>query len=415
MVRDKEGKKMSKSLGNIIDPIDVIESISLEGLEEKLKIGNLQPSELERATKLQKKQFPDGIPECGTDALRFTLLNFTSANARDINLDVLRINGYRTFCNKMWQTTQFALLNMKDFKPTGDVPSSENLSLSFIDKWILSRLNTTIKNVDKALTTYNFGNYTTFCYDFWYKEVCDIYIEAIKPVMSLGEDSKERKAAQTVLYTCIETVLRLLHPTMPFLTEELWQRLPGHFDLPKEKCSIMVNPYPVPMKEWESETIEQEMDLVQKICGRLRVVKASYTLGNHIKPPVYLMCQSDDYSKLFKDLSSTITTLSFCGEIHILSSSDKKPEGCVIEYIDQFCSAYVLLKGYLNVETEIKKLEKKKQELEKGYANLTKLMSTPKYVNVPLNIKEQNDEKKAKYELDIKNVDEAIEEMKKFN
>ena len=122
MVRDKEGKKMSKSLGNIIDPIDVIESITLEELQEKLKHGNLQPSELERATKLQKKQFPEGIPECGTDALRFTLLNFTTANARDINLDVLRINGYRTFCNKMWQTTQFALPNMKDFKPTGEIP-----------------------------------------------------------------------------------------------------------------------------------------------------------------------------------------------------------------------------------------------------------------------------------------------------
>ena len=236
--------------------------------------------------------------------------------------------------------------------------------------------------------------------------------------MSLGEDSKERKAAQTVLYTCIETVLRLLHPTMPFITEELWQRLPGHSEFPKEKCSIMISPYPEEVKEWENEKVEQEMDLIQKICGRIRFVKASYALTNHVKPKVYfLINQSNDYMNLLKNLSSTISTLSFCGEIEVLELTNEltKPEGCVIEYIDQFCSAYVVLKGYLDVETEIKKLEKKKKELTKGLDGLIKLMSNAKYSKVPLNIKEQNDEKKIKYELDLKNIDNTIEEMKKFN
>uniref|UniRef100_A0A7N8WPF3 Valine--tRNA ligase n=1 Tax=Mastacembelus armatus TaxID=205130 RepID=A0A7N8WPF3_9TELE len=231
VVRDAHGRKMSKSLGNVIDPLDVITGISLEGLHAQLMDSNLDPLEVEKAKQGQKSDYPNGIPECGTDALRFALCAYTS-QGRDINLDVNRILGYRYFCNKLWNAVKFAMKSLGDnFVP------SEKAQESVSDRWILSRLSAAVGLCDAGFKAYDFPGITTTIYNFWLYELCDVYLESVKPVFS-----KALVCRQT-LYTCLEVGLRLLSPLMPFVTEELYQRLPRR-QPQSDPTSICVTPYP---------------------------------------------------------------------------------------------------------------------------------------------------------------------------
>lgn len=223
MVRDAHGRKMSKSLGNVIDPIDVINGITLEGLQEQLVDSNLDPKEFERAKAGQKQDYPNGIPECGTDAMRFALCAYLS-QARDINLDILRVQGYRFFCNKLWNATKFALMYFTGDEKY-DVLTKLTSQESPSDLWILSRLTHTIDACNKAFENYEFANATNACYSFWLYDLCDHYLECLKPVFN-SDDEAKKTMARKVLYTCLDLGMRLLSPFMPFITEELFQRLP---------------------------------------------------------------------------------------------------------------------------------------------------------------------------------------------
>jgi valyl-tRNA synthetase len=222
MVRDAHGRKMSKSLGNVIDPIDVIEGISLELLQTRLEKGNLDPREVAKAKEGQKKDFPNGIPECGTDALRFALCAYTSTG-RDINLDINRVEGYRKFCNKLWNVTRFALMKLgNDFKPRENNEMTGNESL--VEKWIISRLNNAIKETTENLETINLMAATTAIYNFWLYELCDVYVEAVKPVVDADDSvpgiTEKKLSMRNTLYNCLEAGRKLLHPFMPFITVE---------------------------------------------------------------------------------------------------------------------------------------------------------------------------------------------------
>ncbi|KAI1716392.1 tRNA synthetases class I (I, l, M and v) domain-containing protein [Ditylenchus destructor] len=238
MVRDAHGRKMSKSLGNVIDPIDVIHGITLEELHKKLEQGNLDQKELAIAKAGQARDYPLGIPECGTDALRFTLCAYI-AKGRDINLDVLRAQGYRFFCNKIWQGFKFVTtkLDISSFSPPDAFQFSGNESNA--DLWIVSRLAYCISNTNQEFANYNFQKATTTLYNFWWYEFCDIYLEAIKQPFN---EAKNVDTIRQVLYLCTETYLRLISPIMPFITEELWQRLPKR--KPEKSPSICVADYP---------------------------------------------------------------------------------------------------------------------------------------------------------------------------
>uniref|UniRef100_A0A8C6HE13 Valine--tRNA ligase n=1 Tax=Mus spicilegus TaxID=10103 RepID=A0A8C6HE13_MUSSI len=241
IVRDAHGRKMSKSLGNVIDPLDVIHGVSLQGLHDQLLNSNLDPSEVEKAKEGQKADFPAGIPECGTDALRFGLCAYTS-QGRDINLDVNRILGYRHFCNKLWNATKFALRGLgKGFVPSA-TPKPEGHE-SLVDRWIRSRLTEAVRLSNEGFQAYDFPAITTAQYSFWLYELCDVYLECLKPVLN-GVDQVAAECARQTLYTCLDVGLRLLSPFMPFVTEELFQRLPRR--TPKAPASLCVTPYPEP-------------------------------------------------------------------------------------------------------------------------------------------------------------------------
>lgn len=238
MVRDAHGRKMSKSLGNVIDPMDVISGISLEGLHLQLVDSNLDPAEIEKAKTGQKQDYPNGIPECGTDAMRFALCAYMT-QARDINLDIKRVQGYRFFCNKLWNATKFALMYFEageKYQVLEELSGNE----SKVDSWILSRLSRTIDVCNKSFQNYEFAIATQASYSFWLYDLCDNYLECLKPIF-LSDNESEKSIARRVLYTCLDLGLRLLSPFMPFITEELFQRLPRSNE---EIPSICVAPFP---------------------------------------------------------------------------------------------------------------------------------------------------------------------------
>jgi len=284
MIRDAHGRKMSKSLGNVIDPIDVIQGLNLEKLHEKLYEGNLDAKEIEKARSGQKKDFPKGIPQCGADALRFALCAY-SGGGRDINLEILRVEGYRKFCNKIFNATKFAMLKLDDsFVPEPTAKSTGNESL--VEKWILHKLDIAATEINQYLAERNFMSATSSAYNFWLYELCDVYIEAMKPMTDESASLSVKSSAQQTLYTCLDHGLRLLHPFMPFVTEELWQRLPRRPDDPTP--SIMVSAFPEHDSAFIFDEADKQFDLIFNGIKTGRSLAASYNLQSDIQCSYWL-------------------------------------------------------------------------------------------------------------------------------
>ncbi|KAF8496882.1 hypothetical protein F5888DRAFT_1794622 [Russula emetica] len=353
MIRDAHGRKMSKSLGNAVDPLDVIQGLLLEKLHEKLYEGNLDAQEIEKAKLGQKKDFPKGIPQCGTGALRFALCTY-SRGGRDINLEILRAEGYRKFCNKIFNATKFAMLKLdKTFKsePTPKPTGNESL----VEKWILHKLNTGIDTAktNKQLGERNFIAATNAVYNLWLYELCDVYI--VRPSWLIT-------SAQQTLYTCLDHGLRLLHTFMPFVTEELWQRLSRR---PNDATpSIMVSRYPIYENEFVFDEADKQFDLLFSGIRAGRSLPASYNLQPDIQSiglPSYTACTSS-------------------------------------------C-------GLIDLDAEIAKCEKKLQLVRLNLDKVRKVEAQLDYVEtVPENVRSINEDRKKTLEAEVSTV-EASKEM----
>ncbi|SPO39937.1 probable VAS1 - valyl-tRNA synthetase [Pseudozyma flocculosa] len=383
MVRDAHGRKMSKSLGNVIDPIDVIEGIALEGLQQKLREGNLDEKEIVKAAQGQKKDFPKGIPQCGTDALRFALCAYTSAG-RDINLDILRVEGYRKFCNKLWNATKFALMKLEGgFQPAADERPTGHESL--VEKWILHKLNAAARDVNQQLAERNFMAATTTVYNFWLYELCDVYIEAIKPVTDPSSaDERARVSAQNTLYTCLDAGLKLLHPFMPFVTEELWQRLPKRANETAESISLAA--YPQAIEQRDDARAEAAFDDVFAAVRAVRGMASDYGLLSKVQ--VYLESSEAARTEVLRSQSDVVMTLvKGCQSVEVTSDASSIPAGCAVSSISPSLNAHLMLRGLVNIDQELGKIEKKleinRQAIEKTEAPMkreTEWSKTPEEV-----------------------------------
>lgn len=359
MVRDSHGRKMSKSLGNVIDPIDVIEGITLEKLQERLLSGNLDAAEVKRAQQGQLQDFPNGIPACGTDALRLTLLSYTSAG-RDINLDILRIDGYRKFGNKMWNATRFVLMRLGDHFVPYESHNLLNGKESVPDLWILARLNKAAAEVNKNLAEMNFMAATAAAHQFFLYDLCDVYLEICKPVIE-GNDEEAKAISKNVLYTCVESGIKMLHPFMPFITEELYQRLPRR---PNDKIpTIMKSAYPQPNSKWDNDDVEVRFEFVRSIIRSGRSMMADYEIKKDAT--IYVHSSSSVLVDLLKSQNHIISSLiKGCKSLQILDANDSAPLGCVVSSLSSECSVYLLVKGVIDFDVEIQKL-KDRQEVSK--------------------------------------------------
>ncbi|XP_067001148.2 valine--tRNA ligase isoform X2 [Anabrus simplex] len=389
MVRDAHGRKMSKSLGNVIDPVDVIRGISLEDLHKQLYDSNLDPKEIEKAKEGQKQDFPNGIPECGTDALRFALCAYIM-QGRDINLDILRVQGYRFFCNKLWNAVKFALSYLgNDFKPDttiGKLVGNETP----MDLWMLSRISAAIEACNKGFVNYEFPQATTACYNLWLYDLCDVYLEYLKPVFQSG-DSSTISSAKRTLYISLHIGLRLLSPFMPFITEELFQRLPRNTTA-GEPPSICVSPYPeIEECPWRNQEIEDEVEFVQKMVHLVRSARSDYTLPKGTKTEAFVVCSDELVSSLVEKYTSVTATLAYCSKVEVTSSP---PPGCAILTISDKCEVHLLLKGLIEPAKELEKLQKKKEFLTQQLNKLQQLMSSTDYeTKVPEEVRQTNAEK----------------------
>ena len=414
MVRDKEGRKMSKSLGNVIDPLEVINGCTLESLLNKLDSGNLPAKEVAKAKKDQQSDFPDGIPECGSDALRFGLLAYT-VQGRDVNLDIKRVVGYRNFCNKLWNATRFALQFVSDFKPTptlmDDLISSQKLAIR--DKFILSRLMYCCGKVNECFTNYKFGDAQMTAYSFWMDDFCDVFLELVKPVVydTSESNASSRWAAQATIWICIETGLRILHPMMPFVTEELWQRLPGRGTLgPKETPSIMMAEYPESVPQYVDVTSESSMEITKNVIKACRSLRTSYNIANKVLTKFFVKTSPLDQEVIALQIDD-ITTLGKASSV-LINPSDNVPQNVGIFIVDDSTTVLMDLTGLIDYDVEIAKLEKTLSKTKPLRDNLVKKVNAPGYrEKVSEVISVANDEKLLGLNKKVEELTLAIEKM----
>jgi valyl-tRNA synthetase len=410
MIRDAHGRKMSKSLGNVIDPLDVIHGLSLQDLHQKLYEGNLDDKEIAKAIAGQKKDFPKGIPECGTDGLRFALCAY-SGGGRDINLEILRVEGYRKFCNKIFNATKFAMLKFEpDFVPI-DAPKPTGAE-SLVERWILHKLNFTAGEVNKFLEVRNFMAATTAVYNFWLYELCDVYIEAMKPMTEPSADLKVRTSAQQTLHTCLDYGLRLLHPFMPFVTEELWQRLPRRST---DLSSIMISRYPTFDTDFQSTDAEEKFDLVFSALRTGRSLAASYNLQSNIQ--LFLHVQTPEEKALFESQAPTISALTKgCSKVEVIQgSSSQIPAGCGSAVVSSTVVIHLQVQGLMNLEVEVAKCDKKIDLVRFNLEKLYKVISQPDYqTTVPEAVQLSNEEKRKTLEVELSALQESREMFAKL-
>jgi valyl-tRNA synthetase len=349
LVRDAKGIKMTKSLGNVIDPICVIEGITLQGLHDSISGGNLAPEQLSKAYQLQKEYFPEGIKECGTDALRFTLLTYMGN--KSINLDTKRIEGYRHFCNKIWNAMNLSLMFFgPNYSPqeTCKLTGFESPS----DIWILSRLNATIVTLEESFKELDFGKFSNALYMFWLYDFCDVYLEVCKPILFFKGEvtesiTQQQKGTRATLYTVLDSALKALHPIMPFITEELWQYLPRRpLDL---TTSICVSDYPSASEIPFEENAIAEFDFIQLI------IKAARNLclaQNQIKRGVAkatINTQNEKAKASAEKYKQVIITLAYLRpDLDIVFQEKSFPEGAILTQVDETCDLYL----QFNLETK---------------------------------------------------------------
>lgn len=406
LVRDAQGRKMSKSLGNVIDPLDVINGISLKDLHAKLYLGNLDPREIEKAKTGQQESYPSGIPQCGTDALRFALCAYTTGG-RDINLDILRVDGYRKFCNKIYQATKFALMRLGDnYVP----PSEEKLSgnESLVEKWILHKLTQTNKIVNESLDKRDFLTSTSEIYAFWYT-ICDVYIENSKYLIDQGTP-EQQKSAKDTLYTLLDNALKLIHPFMPFVTEEMWQRLPKRST--EKSVTIVKASYPVFKEEFFNEKSLIDYDIILESVKTSRSILAQFGILQQGK----VVVETTKYFDLFSEQKESIVSLiKAIQEVSVVKSSSDVPEGCVLEAVNPEINVHVLVKGQVDIDSEISKVGKKLEKVLNFKKNLEKSISVKDYeTKVNSDIQEQNKVKLENYQADIEGFESTITNLKKL-
>eukprot|EP00178_Gracilaria_changii_P010977 TRINITY_DN31659_c0_g3_i1.p1 TRINITY_DN31659_c0_g3~~TRINITY_DN31659_c0_g3_i1.p1 ORF type:complete len:1075 (-),score=200.71 TRINITY_DN31659_c0_g3_i1:2864-6088(-) len=409
LVRDKKGRKMSKSLGNVIDPLEVIHGAELKSLEEKIKNSNLPPHEIKRAIADQKEDYPKGIPECGADALRIGLLAYMTQGG-DINLDVSRVIGYRNFCNKLWNATKFALSNLGD----SFVFSAEGLEEAIrkgetLDLWILSRLNETCAKMNEAFLSFNLGDAVAIAYSFWMSELCGIYLEGLKPVMKAANETR-KIAARMVLFECLSAGIRMLHPMMPYVTEELYQRLPG----PTNPESICIASYPTSNSSRTFKDAEASLDAIMKNVQALRALKAEYGLKPASAPSAVIMATSPDLAA--KITPEYVQTLVPCGPVSVfVSGQDDAPHGTAVKVVEDVFEAHIVLTGLVDFASEIAKLEAAAAEKRILIEDYDKKMSVEGYeTRVPQKVRERNSATREKYLAECSNLDQLADRFRQL-
>lgn len=367
IVRDHEGKKMSKSEGNVIDPVDLIDGIGLDKLLVKRTTGLRKPETAPKVEEATKKLFPEGIPGMGADALRFTMASYASLG-RSVNFDFKRAEGYRNFCNKIWNATNFVLMNTENQDCGYGATATEPRGYSFPDMWIVGRLNQTIEQVTQAYETYRFDLAAETLYSFVWNDYCDWYLELAKVQLQTGCASRQRATRHTLLRV-LEAALRLLHPIIPFITEELWQTVAPMCDA-KTADSIMLARFPEADGGEIVQTAFGQMTVLQDLIGAVRNLRGEMGIQPNVKAPLFVE-SADDLADYLKYLPM-MTRLTEARQVAALPESEDAPVAV--------CNgARLMLKVEIDKAAETARLSKEAEKLQKALDKLNAKLSKPGY------------------------------------
>ena len=358
LIRDESGQKMSKSKGNVIDPLDMIDGISLDALVEK-RTGNLmQPKIAEKIAKRTRKEFPEGIEANGTDALRFTLAALASTG-RDINWDMQRLEGYRNFCNKLWNASRYVLMNTEGHDCGQD--GSDDYALSLADRWITSQLQTTEDTVQRHLDSYRFDLAANTLYDFIWHYYCDWYLELSKPVLWNDDaPASTKKGTRRTLVRVLDAILRMSHPFIPFITEEIWQSIAPLAG--QEGETIMLAPYPTADTALKDEAAEASIEWLQAVVLGIRNIRGEMNISPKKSIPVIFKSTDPRDSERLEQTKTLLTKIVNLASIEWLSEGDTAPASATS--LAGELEILVPMAGLIDVDAEVTRLNKELQKLD---------------------------------------------------
>ncbi|MCT8264584.1 valine--tRNA ligase [Proteus terrae] len=372
LIRDEEGQKMSKSKGNVLDPLDMIDGISLENLLEKRTGNMMQPQMAEKIAKRTSKEFPEGIEAHGTDALRFTLAALASTG-RDINWDMKRLSGYRNFCNKLWNASRFVLMNTED-QDCGY--QGGEMTFSLADRWILAEFNNTVKAYREALDNYRFDIAAGILYEFTWNQFCDWYLELSKPAVHKGNDAQKRAARHTLIEV-LEGLLRLAHPIIPFITETIWQRVKEVKGIEGE--TIMLQAFP----EFDASLVDEQalndLEWIKEVIVAVRNIRAEMNIAPGKPLEVILRGADDNAKRRVSDNIGFLKAMGRLADIRPLAEGEEAPLS--VNKLVNGAELLIPMAGFINKDAELARLDKELEKVEKDISTLDSKLSNDGFVS----------------------------------
>ncbi|WP_311749304.1 valine--tRNA ligase [Proteus terrae] len=372
LIRDEEGQKMSKSKGNVLDPLDMIDGISLENLLEKRTGNMMQPQMAEKIAKRTSKEFPEGIEAHGTDALRFTLAALASTG-RDINWDMKRLSGYRNFCNKLWNASRFVLMNTED-QDCGY--QGGEMTFSLADRWILAEFNNTVKAYREALDNYRFDIAAGILYEFTWNQFCDWYLELSKPAVHKGNDAQKRAARHTLIEV-LEGLLRLAHPIIPFITETIWQRVKEVKGIEGE--TIMLQAFP----EFDASLVDEQalndLEWIKEVIVAVRNIRAEMNIAPGKPLEVILRGADDNAKRRVSDNIGFLKAMGRLADIRPLAEGEEAPLS--VNKLVNGAELLIPMAGFIDKDAELARLDKELEKVEKDISTLDSKLSNDGFVS----------------------------------
>ena len=403
LIRDDQGQKMSKSKGNVLDPLDMIDGIDIESLVAKRTGNMMQPKQAEKIASRTRKQFPLGIEAHGSDALRFTLCALTSTG-RDINWDMKRLEGYRNFCNKIWNASRYVLMNAEGENCAQD---GSDYTLSLADRWIISRLQQAQTEVNSAIQSYRFDLATQALYDFIWNEYCDWYLELSKPVLwdENGDESLKTGTRRT-LVRVLEATLRLAHPLLPFITEEIWQNVAPLAGIPVDsKSTIMLQPYPIADSQQIDENALQDIDWLKKVIVGVRNIRGEMNISPATALNVFFTRGDDNDQRRIDENHQFLSKLANLESITWLDDPSKAPLSATA--LAGELEILVPMAGLIDISAELARLDREIDKISLEAKKLSGKLGNEKFLsNAPTEVVAKERQKLTDFESSLSQLEQ---------